>query len=302
MIELNEIGGLFGAYPDGESLFMVDRFQEAHANRHRFTEPNVILLRYESDLDLIQLMLLKRVLDIKDGVQVHLRLSHVPYARMDRSPWGSDHSFSLKAIAEFVNWLHFDQVVLFDPHSDVSAALFDRSVELSLMDSLMRKVWTQLDEMATEQSGVLSEGPRYCVFPDAGAQKKYERFLPVYGMKDFLIGLKHRDFDTGRIESVQILSTDSSLTLPARSSAIIIDDLCSYGGTFIKTAEILRGQFGFDNVYLVVAHCEFSARKGELWRHIDHMFTTDSMVDSHIENAGFSFITRYTQTQLIKES
>jgi ribose-phosphate pyrophosphokinase len=78
-------------------------------------------------------------------------------------------------------------------------------------------------------------------------------------------------------------------------TAIIVDDLSSYGGTFIKTADRLREE-GFVEVILLVAHAENvifkrNDRTGQLlFEHVEKIFTTDSIltVQNNWENKKFA--------------
>jgi ribose-phosphate pyrophosphokinase len=60
---------------------------------------------------------------------------------------------------------------------------------------------------------------------------------------------------------------------------IIIDDLCSKGGTFILSAEKLKA-VGAAEVYLIVAHCEEAVSQGKILESdlITKVFTTDSIL------------------------
>ena len=147
---------------------------------------------------------------------IRLVLTHVPYARMDRAAPGQ-RGFTLQYVADFINWLNFDEVVLRDPHSDVSAALIRKSTEVSCMDGLLAQVWQYLDPEKT-----------VLVFPDAGAQKKYERLITP--KTAYLVGHKHRDFATHRIVGLELsnpstaknwgrASVRSSLTISAPTAA-----------------------------------------------------------------------------------
>ena len=60
-------------------------------------------------------------------------------------------------------------------------------------------------------------------------------------------------------------------------NVIIIDDLSSYGGTFVQASKKLK-EIGANKVYLVVAHAEESVYKGELFDHIDKLYTTNSIL------------------------
>ena len=109
-------------------------------------------------------------------------------------------------------------------------------------------------------------------FPDAGAQKRYSK---VKGYKQ-LVGFKVRDFQTGEIRKLDIVGNVDK----AGFKAIIVDDLCSYGGTFILSAERLR-EVGASEVYLLVGHCEKSIFQGKIPQStlLDRVYTTDTMLD-----------------------
>ncbi|MNH33582.1 ribose-phosphate pyrophosphokinase [compost metagenome] len=91
-----------------------------------------------------------------------------------------------------------------------------------------------------------------------------------------LVGFKARDFQTGEIKSLDVVGqVDSS-----GFKAIIVDDLCSYGGTFMLSAERLK-ELGATHIYLLVGHCEKSIYKGKIpgSELIDKVYTTDSLLD-----------------------
>lgn len=254
MIQLNSKKVIFEKYPNGET---------------RLVEPeilsNIFLVdfRYEDDSDLIKLLILKNYLDENSNSKKILTITHMPYARMDRAPIGK--AFSLKYIAKIINLLNFDRVFVCDPHSDVTTALLDNCNEVSVMDVLVPIVMDRW----------FSDKTRYLVFPDSGAQKKYERFI----QKDvpYFVGIKNRNFNNGKIESLEVVQIGEG-KIETNSTAMIIDDLCSYGGTFAWTADVLKEKFNFSTVALTVAHCESSATEKNLFKSVDWVYTTDSMV------------------------
>lgn len=292
MIEINGAEVLFEHYPDGESRVTLPE-QVTQADMEG-TIPYYgwnVTLRYESDADLIHLMQVAAMLPADTSRFLHL--THVPYARMDRAHKGETY-FSLREIARFINWIGFDAVMARDPHSDVCVALLDNCGEVSCMEPLLTRVWldSPLDPDATT-----------LVFPDAGAQKKYERFIGKG--TSYVIGFKHRNFDDGTIESLELIEMGAECG--DRRNALIIDDLSSYGGTFIRTAEHLRETLGYENVYLAVAHCEPAANEGKLRDYVEQVYTTDSMVDNSLSVGPMGtprrpFITRYSQTELLGRS
>lgn len=61
---------------------------------------------------------------------------------------------------------------------------------------------------------------------------------------------------------------------------LIIDDICSKGGTFYHSAKKLK-ELGANKIYLYVSHCENTIYAGELLKDnglIEKIFTTDSIL------------------------
>ena len=66
----------------------------------------------------------------------------------------------------------------------------------------------------------------------------------------------------------------------AGKNILIIDDICSKGGTFYHSAKRLK-EAGAANIYLYVTHCENTIYEGELLKEdslIKHIFTTNSLL------------------------
>lgn len=266
MIKVNGKEVEFTQFPNGET------------NMNHLSFPDVseqcgseVVLKYENDGDLIKLLFVKEYLDtlVSEYHCFHLTLYHAPYGRMDRSENGSP--FTLKYIAEFINRMSFDGVSIIEPHSDVTLKLINNSVPNYITKSLYRDVLKETE---------FNLGTDYIMFPDAGAAKRYEEIL----FPNILVGEKVRNFETGKIESLDVVGNIDFKP----NKVVIIDDLSSYGGTFCRSAEKLR-ELGFNEVYLLIAHAENSIFKGELFDHIDKVFTTDSMLteQNHWQNKKF---------------
>jgi ribose-phosphate pyrophosphokinase len=117
-----------------------------------------------------------------------------------------------------------------------------------------------------------------CIFfPDKGAMERYnsmEDLLCIYGEKT-------RDWKTGIINGVEIkgvVDENKIKNLPI----LIVDDICSKGGTFYHSALELK-RYGFKNIYLYVTHCEPSIFTGDLYRNRKELckmvFTTNSIIN-----------------------
>ncbi|WP_459198552.1 ribose-phosphate pyrophosphokinase [Bacillus subtilis] len=247
MILLNGKVVNFKTFPNGELLL---KKEEVISNTKYH-----ISFKYENDGDLIKLLILKKFLK----QEADLTIYYMPYSRMDRSEDGSP--FTLKYIAEFINGLGFNSVEIIEPHSDVTPALINNSHSKFINFNLIHRV--------IEETGFDSEHD-YLFFPDAGAAKRYSKMKFPH-----LVGHKQRNFHTGEIKSLKLVGDIPKKTF----KAIIVDDLSSFGGTFIKSAEKLR-EAGASKVYLLIAHAENSIFEGELFKSklIDKVFTTDSLL------------------------
>ena len=60
---------------------------------------------------------------------------------------------------------------------------------------------------------------------------------------------------------------------------LIIDDLCSYGGTFIRAIEAVKNleQVRSKEAWLIVTHAEEALEKGAVLETFDKVFCTDSI-------------------------
>lgn len=257
MIWLNETKLENNLFPNGETL--VNGEQILQAARDGI---NTVVFKYGQDGDLIGLMFVKKFLD-EHGFAARLVIYYMPYSRMDRVEGSS--VFTLKYAADFINALQFHTVTVVEPHSDVTLALLNRSRAIYPSVELLERVAAEVSFNAEED---------YLFFPDAGAQKRYSK---VKGYKG-LVGFKVRDFQTGQIQRLDIVGrTEES---KRGFKAIIVDDLCSYGGTFLLSAEKLK-EIGVAEIYLLVGHCETSIYKGKLLDSglINRIFTTNTILE-----------------------
>jgi ribose-phosphate pyrophosphokinase len=238
----------FERYPNGETRVPTPAI---------YAPPHRLILKYESDQDLIHLMFIKRYME---DAKVTLDIRYMPYSRMDRVEYRG--VFTLKFICDFINDLNFAEVNVHEPHSDVTCALLDRSTAHYPTIALLPQVVKDIGWHAECD---------YLFFPDAGAQKRY---ASITGFKT-AVGFKHRDFASGALTGEMEVVGFKPKAFPTK--ALIVDDLCSRGGTFVMASKALRAQ-GAHEVYLFVAHCEETMWSGELLEHIDGLYCTDSIL------------------------
>lgn len=97
----------------------------------------------------------------------------------------------------------------------------------------------------------------------------------------YTYGNKRRDWETGEILGLEIVNPE----IVKDKDVLIIDDICSKGGTFYHSAKALK-EAGAKNIYLYVTHCENTIFEGELLKDnglIEKIFTTDSILTKQHE-------------------
>ncbi len=244
-------------FPDGTYLLSVP--ENKRSDEHN------ILFRwvYQSNEEMILLyMLSKHYRNSGHDVQ-YLDMPYVPNARMDRTQTGKE-VFTLKYFCDFINDLKFTEVWVFDPHSSVTPALLNNCRTFGPEGHIYA-----LMERLTDKNLV-----SHLFFPDEGAVKRYAKSTKF----PYLYGEKIRDFATGKIKSLKVINQSET---PVKG-VLIVDDLCSYGGTFVLAAKCLS-ELSISNIYLYVSHCEQSIVAGKIPEdvNIKHVYIgSESMYDN----------------------
>lgn len=256
MIYLNGERITFKQFPNNETELPPKAFE---LERLKGNETNEIGLKYETDACLMHLRFVKRYLD-SHGIASHLLIHYMPYSRMDRIEGNS--AFTLEYVADFINEMNFPIVRVVEPHSIVTLELLHRSVAIYPTMHLLAQV---------EKEVGFDRSKDVLFFPDKGAGQRYGNIPGYYE----LVGNKKRDFETGRITSLDIVDDPPYKDF----TAIIVDDLSSYGGTFLMGAEALRLK-GAKRVFLLITHAENALLEGKIPTSplIDGVFATNSML------------------------
>lgn len=254
MIELNGHIIKQNKFPDGTLLM---KYEKGYFPNH-----NTITWKYENDGEMFAVMCLaNHIREHNAGAYIELDMPYLPNARQDRVKSDED-VFTLKYFCNFINSLCFDKVIVTDVHSNVGLALLDRVVERKPVMSL----WNVLDTIPVEN-------PLVCFYPDEGAMKRYSDTNTA----PYAYGIKKRNWETGAIESLELAGAVDKI---AGADVLIIDDICSRGGTFYHSAKALK-EAGAANIYLYITHCEDTIHEGELLKDNDlikHIYTTDSIL------------------------
>lgn len=218
----------------------------------------VIEWLYEGDDELFTLICVKRHIDLHLGENdVVLDLPYIPHARMDRVKSDSD-VFTLKYFCEIINSLNFKIVWVRDAHSNVSLALLNNVYDTGV------RGYIKVAAAASNADALF--------FPDEGAMKRYSEQSPM----PYAFGMKKREWETGKILGLDIIHPENIKD----KNVLIVDDICSKGGTFFHAAKALKAA-GAKSVSLYVTHCEGTITRGELAASdglVDHVYTTKSIL------------------------
>lgn len=230
---------------------------------------------YESDEELFQLICITKHLKNFRGRKITLKLPYLPNARMDRVK-KCDEVFTLKYFCDVINHLEFDMIELLDVHSNVGFALLDRAVSY-LPESQLQGIIQKLESKG--------ENP-VIYFPDEGAFKRYKE---MFEGRPVCYGIKNRKWETGEILGLNVVSSGIDIM---GKTVLMVDDICSYGGSLYYSAiELEKLKSG--KIYSFTSHTEMSIlsekskyisllEEGRVEKH----FTTDSLYrgsNPHIE-------------------
>jgi ribose-phosphate pyrophosphokinase len=188
--------------------------------------------------------------------EINLLIPYFPAARQDRVMVPGE-PLSVKVYADIINALQFNEVTIFDVHSEVAPALLNNCKSIT-NHKFIGEVINQIG------------GQVKLISPDGGALKK------IYKVSEFLGGLevvecsKSRDVKTGKLTGFKVYNDDLD-----GADCMIVDDICDGGGTFIGLAQELKKK-NAGNLYLAVSHGIFSKGFEELEKLFAKIFTTDS--------------------------
>lgn len=244
-------------FPDG-TLLMKEAVEKG--------EKAVITWLYENNEELLALYFLTHHIRSKGVKRIELQLPYIPNARQDRVKAGED-VFTLKYFAKLLNSLEFEKVTVLDPHSSVSEALIDH-LEIRSPKEYAERALAKIDAECGEDVLMF--------YPDEGAMKRYSSMFD----RPYAFGIKKRDWTTGVIQGLEVSGQTERIS---GSTVLIVDDICSRGGTFYHSAKKLI-ELGAKKVYLYISHCENTILGGELLDSgfVERVYTTNSIfTESH---------------------
>ncbi len=211
--------------------------------------------------DLLDLLLIDNALENHYGQQLALSLEipYLPYARQDRV-CAQGQAFSLQLMARLLNSLNIAELATWDCHSQVGVDLTGASNVPA----------TEIIKSSHELVAHLQSPDSVLICPDKGALARCTELQQALNIKEMVRCEKRRDPTTGQITHTDVLIDDLT-----GKTAIISDDICDGGYTFIKIAEQLRVK-NVERVILYVTHGIFSKGLSVFDGLIDQIYTTNS--------------------------
>jgi len=227
-------------FPDGQYHFELG----VASTRTYEQDPKAsVITRLSTPNDIVRLMTFLHFLHFHGIREAELQVGYVYGGRTDRTINGGVVIPSVVSSLIQSSPVAISKTYLFDPHSDVTAACLPNAVAVSNIELVRQHL---------EMCGY-DKDASILIAPDQGAMKKTAHIAEQLGMR-YTFTSKVRNVNDGSLSGF-------SVPYPAAfnrvSNAIIVDDICDGGGTFIGVADVVH-QFSNASVDLVVSHGIFS--------------------------------------------
>lgn len=192
--------------------------------------------------------------------KIHLYIPYLLGARSDRKFSDGGTSYLVDVIAPILNAQNYESITVLDAHNAEVASACIKNLIVADNTKFAQLCANRINAQLLETAVLLS--------PDAGAMKK------IYAVSEKL-GIKHVVTCSKRRESGKIVSTEVPF-FNEELCAIIFDDICDGGKTFIEIAKQLKARNHTGKIYLAVTHGIFSKGFDELKQYFDGIFCTNS--------------------------
>lgn len=218
---------------------------------------DAVLARIHSSDDILKTLLLLSAIKGLQGYIPKLILPYLPYSRADRRFINGD----CEGLRTFLSLLapSVNELLTIDAHSLVAKQLFNNLVDIppnNFISKILRTYMYPFNEVTL-------------ILPDEGAYNRYGSMFN--GLLPVVHCTKHRDPETGKLSGFEAPEVGTK-------SALVIDDICDGGGTFIGIANELKGKNPYLNTLnLYVTHGIFSKGVDDLYKSgYSSIFTTNS--------------------------
>lgn len=223
-----------------------------------YTHIRIVSLLTSSDDVMALLLTVNAIRQIDPTIELSASLPYIPYGRQDRV-CNQGEANSIQVMANLINSCNFNDVMIDDPHSDVTGALINNAIIRSQHECFSSK-WSVIKRNYLDA---------LICSPDAGSNKKIIDICRKAGVESFIRADKIREVLTGQITETVVYATEEEIR---GKNVLIVDDICDGGMTFIKLAEKLK-ELGANRVGLFVTHGIFSKGTKVLYDVIDDVYT-----------------------------
>jgi ribose-phosphate pyrophosphokinase len=226
--------------------------------------------RVNSIADFFEIVMANDALRRMGFKNIDLVLPYFPAARQDRV-CNEGEPLTIKLFADMVNNCGFNNVVIFTPHSEVTPALLNN---VTIVDELSYIEKVLCNALPKKTDTVIN-----IVCPDAGAGKRVQKVVQHLTARfpqntvDLIRCEKIRDVKDGSLKGFFVDSEDLNGT-----PCLLVDDIVSYGGTFLGLADKLREK-NCGKLMIFTSHADCQAGIDNLLKKFDHVYTTNSKHD-----------------------
>ena len=250
--------------------------------------------KYEDDKSIFELLLLDSAIK-SYGAKYNLYIGYMPYSRMDRTE-NEGTAFSLDVMTTILtqNLLALNYLFVLDPHSEVTLKQLNEKSKpkyehyeyefASEFEYLENEDDNDNNDKEVQFYSLAKDVFDYTnidlysawiVFPDKGAAKRYN----TSDYPNVIVCDKVRDFATGKVQTITAHIEKQTFTPQKDAPIIIIDDLCSYGGTFVGVIKAIEKDLNIksENNWLIVSHAEEAMIVADIPKTFQKVFSTDSI-------------------------
>ncbi|MFW1940170.1 phosphoribosyltransferase family protein [Acinetobacter junii] len=227
--------------------------------------------------DVMDYLLLENVL-LERGTRLSVEIPYFPYARQDRI-CAQGQAFSLDLMTKLLNSnsekfaRQRQKIVVWDCHSQVTLELLRKNTSFQEVINIEP---IEIIQQSPALMQILSADNTVLICPDAGATQRTQAIgNGIHPQRQQAIEIvrceKKRDPSTGKIRTTAVDSPDLT-----GKTAVITDDICDGGATFIGIAKQLRS-LNCQNIILYVTHGIFSKGLSVFDGLVDQVFTSNSL-------------------------
>ena len=198
--------------------------------------------------------------------------AYIPYmlgARSDRKFKKGGDSYLVDVIAPCLNMLGFDNVLVYDIHSDVADAcihnLGNGNMAFFMINQIIEK-------------NAINKDNYTLLCPDAGAQKRTYELAELLGYEhDIAFAYKHRNLKDNSLSSIRLDNDISGFTKD--DNIFLVDDICDGGRTHIGLAQKVRPLMNGGTLNMVIPHFIGSYGLDVIAPWFDNIYCTNSYSD-----------------------